>query len=717
VRQTSENDDGGRPSLSAWLFAVLIIVVAVWCLGLLRSMHEVRLDWRRNVALLSDLQKVGSDIEKLAMDQAALTPGTVRSLSHRFLAVVRAAGESRNEDVAMQTAVRAAQRAAMRAVEIAARGAGSPLEVKERVQGLMPWVGDVAARLRAADDHLGMVLEAETRSLYGLGAASMGLAVLNMGFLLAWRTRRRKAAQALAAQRRADASFRALIEAAPEVIIVAQEGLVRYANSAAVKALGHASAATLVGRREDELTVPPDRLDEDVPRVAAPLPSEDSPDELSLPRPVREMRLRRADGTAVPSEVLRLGLVFDGQPSTVTIARDVSERRRMQSLLLIAERMASVGTLAAGVGHEINNPLAYVLSNLECLVPLARQAAAGQPIAARDGQDMVDLVQETREGAERIRHIVADLKAFSRADGRPPGPVDLERVIDLAARMASVEIRHRARLVRNIASMPPVRAEEGRLAQVFLNLLVNAAQSIREGAAAGNQICVTARAAGGFVVVEVADTGCGIAPEHLDKVFDPFFTTKPIGQGTGLGLAFCHNTVQQLGGSITVTSEPGLGSKFTITLPVATENELAEGAASEPAAVTGPEAPRGRILAVDDEPLVGRTLKRLLERKHDIEIVLSAREATARIEAGPPYDVILLDLTMPEMSGIDLHEEILRRHPQLAPAVVFMTGGAFTSAAREYLERVKVPLLGKPFNWAELERVIAERTRGNEAAA
>ena len=244
------------------------------------------------------------------------------------------------------------------------------------------------------------------------------------------------------------------------------------------------------------------------------------------------------------------------------------ELRATQARLIFADRLATMGRLSAGVGHEINNPLSYVLNNLQYAHQALSQKREALP--AEEWRDVLEALADAREGAERVSFIVKDLKALSRADDASLGRVELATVVRGAARMASHELATRARLVEDCGQVPPVLGNPARLGQVFLNLLINAAQAMPPGKVEENEIRVVARQeAPGHVTVEVRDTGCGIPPEHLARIFEPFFTTKPAGQGTGLGLAVCHDIITASGGTLGVESEPGRGTTFRITLPVA----------------------------------------------------------------------------------------------------------------------------------------------------
>ena len=254
------------------------------------------------------------------------------------------------------------------------------------------------------------------------------------------------------------------------------------------------------------------------------------------------------------------------------LEQSLQQLQEAQSQLLLADRLATVGRLAAGVGHEINNPLAYILSNLRYLQEELRRTQG--TASEEEWREMLSAVTEACEGAERVQFIVQDLKLFIRPDDAAVGPVELGAVVRGAAKMAAHEIRPRARLVEDCADVPPVRGNGARLSQVLLNLLINAAHAIEPGRVEHNEIRVVARqSAPGHVTLAVSDTGCGIPPENLSRIFEPFFTTKPVGVGTGLGLPVCQGIITALGGELTVESQPGQGTTFRITLPIAGESQ------------------------------------------------------------------------------------------------------------------------------------------------
>jgi signal transduction histidine kinase len=404
----------------------------------------------------------------------------------------------------------------------------------------------------------------------------------------------------------------------------------------------------------------------------------------------------------------------------VTVERELreasvrGERRRMQEQLLISDRMVSVGQLAAGVAHEINNPLAAVMANLQFalqyLSELDRDLRAARGSADERVAQITSSLGDAFEASERVRQIARDLKTFSwsAADERAD-PVDVERVLDSCLRMARNEIHHRARLVKDYGNVPPVLGSESHLGQIFLNLIVNAAQAVPEGRSEANEIHVATRTRGSHVMVEIRDTGFGIPSEMMPRVFDPFFPSKPRGVGPGLGLAICRHIVSSVGGEIEVESAVGEGTTFRVALPVAPQTYLAQRDLPSDEVTS---SKRGVILIVEDQIVVANALVRLLSAEHDVTCVSTSREALVAIESGRRFDVILCDLMMPDMTGMDLFTDVARSAPHLAERMVFMTGGVFTPRAREFLERVPNPRIEKPFDWDQL-RATVRKTLGS----
>jgi two-component system, NtrC family, sensor kinase len=365
-------------------------------------------------------------------------------------------------------------------------------------------------------------------------------------------TERKAAEEAL---RRSEESFRALIEGSPEAIFVHRGGPLLYVNPSACSFL-RLKASELVGRSLLDFVHPEDR-------GAAAGTLDGLPGRAS--NRVREIRFQPPGGGLLTAEISSLRLVFAGQPATLVSARDLTERKQIQARLVVADRLASVGTLAAGVAHEINNPLAFVISNLSFLSEELQAITLLLPEGRLS--EVEEVLRETNEGVNRVRLIVQDLKTFSRGDEEQPTAVDLRRVIESALMLARGELRHRANVVKEVSEVPLVEGSEARFGQVVLNLLINAAHAISAGQPDKNEIRVTLRSESNHAIIEVKDTGCGMPREVMDRIFDPFFTTKPVGEGTGLGLSICHGIITGFGGEITANSEVGRGSTFRISLP------------------------------------------------------------------------------------------------------------------------------------------------------
>ena len=381
--------------------------------------------------------------------------------------------------------------------------------------------------------------------------------------------------------------------------------------------------------------------------------------------------------------------------------RRATERQDMESRLAFADRMASVGTLAAGVAHELNNPLMYVLSNLH----LTREE-----IGSRDEAPWFEharqQLDEAIHGAVRMQNIVRDLKTFSRVDDEQRGNVDLQSVLESSINICWNEIRHRATLDRDFAKTPPVDANESRLGQVFLNLLINAAQAMPERGLSANRITVrTYTDEEGWAVIEVIDNGTGIDPDRMNRVFEPFFTTKNVSEGTGLGLSICRNIIRESGGTIEAHSELDRGTTFVVRLPASARTEIPRTVQAPPTATPGA---RACVVVIDDEPLVGRSIRRAL-RGHEVQVFTRGDEAIERLCSDEPFDVVFCDLMMPEMSGMEVFDRVSERCPDIASRFVFMTGGAFTPQAREFLKQTPLVCLEKPFELRQIRDLVRER--------
>jgi PAS domain S-box-containing protein len=389
-------------------------------------------------------------------------------------------------------------------------------------------------------------------------------------------------------------------------------------------------------------------------------------------------------------------------------AADVTALEDLHRRLFAATRLASVGTLAAGVAHEINNPLTYLTANLGFA---AERLAGDAPLEPRR-EELRELLEEARDGADRIAAIVRSMRALGGPErGGEAREVDVRAELLAALQMVRNQLVQRAWLEVLVEDgLPTTRARTNELGRVFLNLLVNAAQAIPEGNPEDHRITVKASRRGDSIVVEVVDTGTGIAPELRERIFEPFFTTKPIGVGTGLGLSIAASIVESAGGSVEVESEPGRGATFRIVLPAAQEAAASGGRADVRAAGLAPV--RRRVLVIDDEPLVARALERQLQPHHDVEVIPAASQALRRIEGGESWDAILCDLMMTGTDGMAFYEALEERHPALCRHVAFVTGGAFGDRATRFVAGHDVPLVTKPVDLRDLLGAVERLATG-----
>jgi two-component system cell cycle sensor histidine kinase/response regulator CckA len=423
-----------------------------------------------------------------------------------------------------------------------------------------------------------------------------------------------------------------------------------------------------------------------------------------------------ADGSAKAAAIdaeayLRKPLSTDALLGTITRILSDLERRRLLGRLEEAERFAALGRLAASVGHEINNPLAYVAMNVEQAMNEVDRFFGKEPTGSVAGElpslpaSLPTLLRECRVGLDRIRDVVRDLQRLSRQTGARRESFSLADLLDESLAMARNQVEHRARVRKRYAQGLRVHGDRSALGQVLLNLILNAAQALPDGRAEANEVTLTTYARDGQVHVEVADTGAGIPPQILPHIFDPFYTTKPIGEGTGLGLAVSCRIVADHGGRIDVESEVGRGSLFRVVLPAA---PVAAGPTLLVESGDPDHTPvRARILVIDDLLAFGRTIARALV-EHEVTVVGQAEEAFARLAEDDGYDVILCDVQMPELGARGVCQRLAAAWPHLCARMIFMTGGAFTPEAREFLEQTPQTILTKPFSIDELRAAIDE---------
>jgi signal transduction histidine kinase/ActR/RegA family two-component response regulator len=484
---------------------------------------------------------------------------------------------------------------------------------------------------------------------------------------------------------RTQSELREFMESIPDTIVVHKDGVIVWGNRALLAALKCKSLDQLRGRQIVDFLQP---VEEETAARPIAVPFGDP-----LPG---TYRVRAMDGSFRTFEVSKpQGVTFEGASARMSVARDVTERDALRQQLVLADRMTQLGFLAAGVAHEINNPLAYALTALDL---------AGKELVRGRSDAVARELAIVREGAERVRAITRDLRMFSRGGEECVEAVDVSEVLRATVDLAAANVRTAGRLVTELGPLPTVLGDAARIGQVFMNLLVNALDAIRDRDPSLGRIHVHAFTdVVGQAVVEVEDNGRGIPPDVLPHIFEPFFTTKAPLTGTGLGLAICERIVGDLGGRIEARSPPGhareaegaSGALFRVTLPACAAPAERPPSPRVPREANG--AKRLRVLVVDDEPPLARALGQMLQDEHEVEVVTSGEDAMKRLGAGAEYDVILCDLMMAGLGGVDVHDRLRAERPDMARRIVFMTGGVFSTRTERFLAEVKNLCLDKPF--------------------
>jgi len=414
-----------------------------------------------------------------------------------------------------------------------------------------------------------------------------------------------------------------------------------------------------------------------------------------------EQELRDADG----SRRVEMRLAAISEAAALVLLRDVTDQRAMEANLRMTERLAALGNLASGVAHEINNPLAYVAGTVDFVLRELETSQSASGIA----QDLLSALNEAREGADRIKNIVRDLKEQARSDEPSLGATDVNHAVLGALRVLDNQLKHRTQLDVELADVPSVQANSGRLIQIVINLLTNAADAMLERPMSENRISVRSLRAGeDMVAIEVRDNGSGIPGHVLGKIFDPFFTTKPQGKGTGLGLHVCHKLVTSFGGAIEVQSRAGEGTLMRVVLRCA---------ALQPAATPAPmpNAALGGVLVLDDDVLVARSIARMIKGPeiriaHDVDTALALCKER-------DFDLLLCDLMLPGKNGADFYEALKIVKPALVPRIVFLTGGVFTAPMEKFVASLENPCLFKPLDRKDLLRVLSRLPNARTPAA
>ncbi len=463
---------------------------------------------------------------------------------------------------------------------------------------------------------------------------------------------RKKAQEAL---QQSDENLKAILEQIPDAVAVEYPDKILFVNQYLVRMLGYEKSDELVGRS------PMDKVHPDYHSILA--QRIDRVYGKEGKNPLLEYKLLKKDGSTIDVEVSSVSITYGGKRAIIAIGRDVSERKKAEELLrkterqaLLNDKLTTVGTLAAGVAHEINNPLTYVLANIasvkEHLGELRDYLAGKNMMDSRVFSLMNDLQEEAKDtdgGIGRIRDIARTLKSFMHSGGDETAEINVNELMDSAINMVFHEIKRKAKLEKAYAVYPPfLKMNPGKLQQVLINLLMNAAQAIEPNQMEHNRIRVGTGVEGGNVLVEIQDTGQGVPDENLKRIFDPFFTTKPAGIGTGLGLSICHQIIHGYGGQILVRSRVGQGTTFTLLLPSVKPNLVI----SSPEAAVASPAARKKILVVDDEPANVDTFGRMLRKEHEVLFASSGLDALGILEREKQgFDAIVSDVNMATWMG------------------------------------------------------------------
>jgi PAS domain S-box-containing protein len=416
-----------------------------------------------------------------------------------------------------------------------------------------------------------------------------------------------------------------------------------------------------------------------------------------------DLRIVRPDGSM--RNVLSRGkceVSDDGRPLAVFgVFQDVTERKQLHERVVHSERMATVGTLAAGVAHEINNPLTWVIANLDAIDRSLDDVRHG----AADLDQLGKMILEAQQGADQVKRIVRDLLTYSRSQPEQAESVDVQEALDIAVNIATNQFKYRAHLVRDYGRVPAVVADESRLTQVFVNLIVNAAQAIPErrghqhdGEREGVIELCTSVDPDGRVRVSVKDNGLGMPEAVKARVFDPFYTTKPVGVGTGLGLSISNNIIKSFHGEIQIDTEVGKGTTVSVVLPAGPDGSGTYSAVVE-------AEPHARVIVVDEAGQLGRPLSRMLGTGYEVVSLRSGRDALSIIDGGETIDAVLCDVGLSDMSAMDFHRNVQRIAPALCSRLAFIVGDALDDGV-EILERNGLPIISKPIEPSMLRELV-----------
>lgn len=523
-------------------------------------------------------------------------------------------------------------------------------------------------------------------------------------------------------------NYRTLIDSVPDLMyIICPEGKIADCNQSAIEFTGY-TRNELIGKQVEDI------YDEGSREMAVTFFQEWKKSGILRNK---ELKIRTKKGQAIDVE-LNVNTVRDESgaiTSSVSVQRVITERKKVEAMrnkLAHADRLLVIGQLAAGVAHEINNPAAYIMANissmqatiseikdicsrvkdclefddLDTLRDKLREVLSASniyPILA----ESEEILKETFDGVDRIRSIVKDLRIFSRLEEDKLEFTSINEVIDIACNMTYNEIKHKARLEKNLSKLPLIKADKGKLVQVIINMMLNSAQAIVQGDMDNNKIRIISESKDDKITVRIEDTGKGIPPEARDHIFEPFFTTKPKEKGTGLGLALCADIINKHKGEIRLLDTSSEGTRFEIKIPFDPKDAV-KGPLTQQDYAKLRSGNKKRLLLIDDEALLLKAYKRNLQDDYQISTCERAEEALELLKKDQDFHLILCDIIMPGMSGIDLFNEIREKMPELSKKFVFCSGSGFGFSSKEIKDTYDNIFLQKPISMAKLKETIAD---------
>lgn len=415
---------------------------------------------------------------------------------------------------------------------------------------------------------------------------------------------------------------------------------------------------------------------------------------------LNEGHIQQPNGDIISVEFSAVSIDLENETLCLSIVNDVTERNRLRSQMLLNDKLTMVGTMAASIIHEINNPTTWVLSNLSFLKNKINELKlVDDPHQAALLSQFNETIQDSLLGTEKIKDIVKELKEFARADDPQVKTLtDIHEALNSAINMASPHLKNVAIVEKIYAkNIPKLLLSKTKLQQVFLNLVVNAVQSF-DNNISENIIQIETKKLNNTIQIEVRDTGKGMPPEVCASIFEPFYTTKPPGIGTGLGLSICYDIIHRNGGEISVESTPKKGTKFTINLPLTKQKK---------SSALNMNGHSKRILVISDNREILQQTKHILGNNCEITAILGGRNAlTSLKEKTFPFDILICDLIMPDVSGSDLYRYIAKNYPENEKRIIFIIDNTCSKITDTFLTSISNVCIKKPMTRTKLLKCI-----------